>query len=151
MSLQSIEPFGFMDSKLNLIEHKKYIIFGESKEITFTLAGYGVEDITNAQERAYNEFIDNSLDYITLIEGALFDYYKLNRDKIYQDLPDEEMVPYVQMVSDLRNVFDWDQLYFLPDGEIVFMFEATFEPEMGIGVLIGDKCVKSINVQEYFI
>lgn len=68
MGLQSIEPFGFMDSNLNLIEHKKYIIFGESKEITFTFAGYEANDITNAQERAYNEFIDNSLDYITLIE-----------------------------------------------------------------------------------
>lgn len=151
MGLQSIEPFGFMDSNLNLIEHKKYIIFGESKEITFTLAGYEANDITNAQERAYNEFIDNSLDYITLIEESLFNYYKLNRAKIYQDLPDDGMVPYVQMVSDLRKVFDWDQLYFLPNGEIVFMFEATFEPELGIGVLIVDKCVKTINAQEYFI
>lgn len=151
MSLQSIEPFGFLDSNLNLIEHKKYTIFGELKDITFTLAGYEISDITNAQEQAYNEFITNSLEYIRLIEIALFNYYILNRDKIYQDLPDDIMVPYVKIVSDLRKVFDWNQVYFLPSGEIVFMFEATFEPEMGIGALIVDKCVKSINFQEYFI
>lgn len=72
MNFQSIEPFGLLDFNLNLIEYKTYNIFGESKEITFTLAGYGVDDIINAQERAYNEFLGNSLDYITLIEGALF-------------------------------------------------------------------------------
>lgn len=151
MNFRSIEPFGLLDSNLNLIEHKTYNIFGESKEITFTLAGYGVDDITNAQERAYNEFLGNSLDYITLIEGALFNYYILNREKIYQDLPYDEMVPHVQIVFDLKKVFDWGQLYFLPNGDIVFMFEATFEPELGIGVLIVDKYVKTINVQEYFI
>lgn len=149
--IQSIEPFGFLDSNLNLTQPKSFCIWGAIKEITFTLSGYEISDITEQQKQAYNEFIANPIEYIKIIETSLFDYYVLNRDEIYKDLLDDKMAPCIKIPSDLRIIFDWNQLYFLPNKGIVFMFEVSFEPEMGIGVLMADKEVQCIDVQAHFI
>lgn len=120
-------------------------IFGKQINIQLVVDSYDDNDdgsdITTNQREAFLNFEKNKKDIIEEIEQAVLSYYK----KITNN----------QMVS-FENIREMVNLKYLKviyteigeDRELGFIFDASFDPELGIGVLVSNERVVEVGVQD---
>ena len=131
----------------NLFWRRLYLteIFGKQINIQLVVDSYGDNDdgsdITTNQREAFLNFEKNKKDIIEEIEQAVLSYYK--------KITNNQMVSF----EDIREMVNLKYLKVIyteigEDRELGFIFDASFDPELGIGVLVSNERVVEVGVQD---
>ncbi len=120
-------------------------IFGKQINIQLVVDSYDDNDdgsdITTNQREAFLNFEKNKKDIIEEIEQAVLSYYK--------KITNNQMVSF----EDIREMVNLKYLKVIyteigEDRELGFIFDASFDPELGIGVLVSNERVVEVGVQD---
>ena len=120
-------------------------IFGKQINIQLVVDSYvdndGGRHITTNQREAFLNFEKNKKDIIEEIEQAVLSYYK--------KITNNQMVSF----EDIREMVNLKYLKVIyteigEDRELGFIFDASFDPELGIGVLVSNERVVEVGVQD---
>ena len=136
-----------MSTYENLFWRRLYLteIFGKQINIQLVVDSYGDNDdgsdITTNQREAFLNFEKNKKDIIEEIEQAVLSYYK--------KITNNQMVSF----EDIREMVNLKYLKVIyteigEDRELGFIFDASFDPELGIGVLVSNERVVEVGVQD---
>ena len=131
----------------NLFWRRLYLteIFGKQINIQLVVDSYDDaddgSDITTNQREAFLNFEKNKKDIIEEIEQAVLSYYK--------KITNNQMVSF----EDIREMVNLKYLKVIyteigEDRELGFIFDASFDPELGIGVLVSNERVVEVGVQD---
>ena len=131
----------------NLFWRRLYLteIFGKQINIQLVVDSYDDNDdgsdITTNQREAFLNFEKNKKDIIEEIEQAVLSYYK--------KITNNQMVSF----EDIREMVNLKYLKVIyteigEDRELGFIFDASFDPELGIGVLVSNERVVEVGVQD---
>ena len=131
----------------NLFWRRLYLteIFGKQINIQLVVDSYDDNDdgsdITTNQREAFLNFEKNKKDIIEEIEQAVLSYYK--------KITNNQMVSF----EDIREMVNLKYLKVIyteigEDRELGFIFDASFDPELGVGVLISNERVVDVGVQD---
>ena len=98
-------------------------------------------DINTNQREAFLNFEKSKKDIIEEIEQAVLSYYK--------EITNNQMVSF----EDIREMVNLKYLKVIyteigEDRELGFIFDASFDPELGVGVLISNERVVDVGVQD---
>ena len=120
-------------------------IFGKQINIQLVVDSYydndDGSDITTNQQEAFLNFEKNKKDIIEEIEQAVLSYYK--------KITNNQMVSF----EDIREMVNLKYLKVIyteigEDRELGFIFDSSFDPELGIGVLVSNERVVEVGVQD---
>jgi uncharacterized protein YdbL (DUF1318 family) len=131
----------------NLFWRRLYLteIFGKQINIQLVVDSYDDaddgSDITTNQREAFLNFEKNKKDIIEEIEQAVLSYYKKitnNQMVSFEDIREMVNLKYLKVIyTEIEE-----------DRELGFIFDASFDPELGIGVLVSNERVVEVGVQD---
>lgn len=134
-------------------------IFGNRYEVPLVVQTFDGEPISETQRLAFREFDSNKNAVSLLVEEAVFNYY-LGRLEEYRACFDGDEVdtkaPRVHAVDDMRDLVSLKcvkVMYAFNAGahEIGFIFDAVFDPQLGLGVLVTNGAVGTVDVQDILL
>lgn len=127
----------------NLFWRRLYLteIFGKQINIQLVVDADDGSDITTNQREAFLNFEKNKKDIIEEIEQAVLSYYKKitnNQMVSFEDIREMVNLKYLKVIyTEIEE-----------DRELGFIFDASFDPELGIGVLVSNERVVEVGVQD---
>ena len=135
------------------------LFFAEVVYAELVVQTFDDDPISQVQRAAFREFDSNKALICQRVEQALFDFYAENIERYRACFhPDEVDVkaPELSTADGLREllVLRCVKVMFNFDGDgrdIGFVFDATFDPELGIGVLVTNGFVSTVDVQDFLL
>lgn len=116
-------------------------IFGLEKEITLVIQTFDNDDITNNQRQTFDDFEKNKQRIISDVENEVLNYYRDNFESKASNASDVAGLVDLLKIKIMYSEAGEDQ-------EIGFIFSASFDPELGVGVLISNGKVEDVDVQD---
>lgn len=115
-------------------------IFDCKKLVPLVIQTFDNESISNKQRDTFLEFERNKSSIISSIEIAILTYYKENFDaNVVEDI--------TALVNLLRiKIMSSDDMR-----ELGFIFDASFDPELGVGVLLINESIEEVDVQDILL
>ena len=115
-------------------------IFDCKKLVPLVIQTFDNESISNKQRDTFLEFERNKGSIISSIEIAILTYYKENFDaNVVEDI--------TALVNLLRiKIMSSDDMR-----ELGFIFDASFDPELGVGVLLINESIEEVDVQDILL
>jgi hypothetical protein len=135
------------------------VIFGCHYEVPLVVQTFDGDSISQTQRLAFREFDSNKIAISLLIEKAVFNYY-LGRVEECRGCFDAEEVdikaPRVHAVDDMRGLVSLKCVKVMSAfnaraREIGFIFDATFDPQLGLGVLVTNGSVEAVDTQDILL
>ncbi len=135
------------------------LFFAEAFNVELVVQTFDDDPISPVQRAAFREFESNKELICQRVEQALFAFYTENIERYRECFsPDEVNVkaPKVETVSGLRDLlvlrcvkvmFNFES----DERDIGFVFDPTFDPELGIGVLVTNSLVSTVDVQDFLL
>lgn len=116
-------------------------IFGRRRDVVLIVQTFGDHEISDNQRDTFEDFEKNKVKIISDVENDVFNYCKDSFD------------PAANAVSDVAGLVDLLKIKIMStdvgeDREIGFIFGASFDPELGVGVLVSNGKVKDVDVQD---
>ena len=115
-------------------------IFDCKKLIPLVIQMFDNESISDKQRETFLEFERNKNSIISSIEMAILTYYKENFDaNVVEDVAALVNLLKIKIMSsdDMR--------------ELGFIFDASFDPELGVGVLLINESIEQVDVQDILL
>lgn len=133
----------FGEMQFNMFWHRPYkiCIFASEKSTTLVVQTFDDDEITDSQRLTFEYFERNQQRIIAEVERGILIYYKSTFNS---------KVSTVSEVSSLVELLAIKIMYSNVDDiqEIGFVFDASFDPELGIGVLVANGKVQAVDVQD---
>lgn len=135
------------------------VFLGRRFEVELVFQTFDDAPISEAQRLAYREFNLNKDSIFSLVEEAIFDYY-LGRLEEYRECFDIDEVdvkaPRVCAVDDMQGLISLKRIKVMSAFEagvrqIGFIFDAVFDPQLGIGVLVTNGSVEAVDTQDILL
>ncbi|WP_434672564.1 DUF6985 domain-containing protein [Pseudomonas sp. R1-15] len=135
------------------------VIFGSRCEVELVVQTFDAAPISESQRLAFREFNLNKISISLLVEDAVFNYY-LNRLEEYRESFGAAEVganaPKVYAVDDMQDLVSLKRIKVMSafDAEarqIGFIFDAKFDPQLGLGVLVTNCSVEAVDTQDILL
>ena len=135
------------------------LIFGRSYKVELVVQTFDGASISEDQRVAFRELNLNKATISLAIEKAVFNYY-LSRVEEYREGFDadeaEIKVPKVHTVYDMRELVSLRCIKVMSPfdvglRQIGFIFDATFDPQLGLGVLVTNGFVEAVDTQDILL
>lgn len=135
------------------------LLFAEVVNAELVVQTFDDDPISPVQRAAFREFESNKELICQRVEQALFAFYSENIERYRECLsPDEVNVkaPKIETIRGLQDllVLSCVKVMFNFGGDqrdIGFVFDATFDPELGVGVLVTNSFVNSVDAQDFLL
>ncbi|MGX5726971.1 DUF6985 domain-containing protein [Metapseudomonas otitidis] len=135
------------------------VIFQERSEVELVVQTFDNNPISETQRLAYREFLLDSAFICSSVEEAVFTYYndRLSEFREWLDACElNEKAPQVSSVGDvgkLVTLIGIKVMYPLDPGmrQIGFIFDAVFDSQLGVGVLVTNGSVEAVEVQDFLL
>jgi len=133
--------------------------FGSVYEVELVVQTFDDAPISEIQRLAFREFNLNKAAFSAAVEEAVFNYYRCNVDGYREGFDDDEVdirSPNVHAVNDMRNLVSLKFIKVMSpfDAEarqIGFIFDAAFDPQLGLGVLVTNGLVEAVDTQDMLL
>jgi len=134
-------------------------LFGRSLEVELVVQTFDGDPISESQRYAYREFELSKISIGLQVEQAVFNYYT-DRVEEFRTCFDADEVdfkaPKVRTVRDMENLVTLRRVKvmsaFEPDArQIGFIFDALFDSQLGVGVLVTNGVVEVVDVQDFLL
>lgn len=115
------------------------------------------EEIKASQKQAFQVFKQNQYIMVDSAKQAIFEYYCKNIEEYRTCFTQEKVdsAPYITKIEELSNLLNFYAINidFEDAGisRLAFIFDATFEPELGIGVLFEGAKIIRVDVLDFII
>lgn len=135
------------------------LIFGSVRKVELVIQVFDEDSISEVQRLAFREFDLNKNSVSMAVEKAVFSYY-FRRVKEYREGFDADEVtikaPKVHAVDDMRDLVSLRCIKVMSpldsgSRQIGFFFDATFDPQLGLGVLVTNGSVKTVDTQDFLL
>lgn len=135
------------------------VLYGEPLLVTLVIQTFDDDPITETQRLAFREFNSHKVSIGRAVEAAVFDHYCAHLEAYRNGFDANEVdtkAPVISQPCDLRNLVSLTEIKVMSafDNEtrqIGFIFDATFDPELGLGVLVVDGRVTEVDVQDFLL
>ncbi len=135
------------------------VFFGSRFEVELVVQTFDAAPISETQRLAFREFNLNKASISSLVEEAVFSYY-LDRLEEYRECFDADEVdakaPRVRAVDDMQGLVSLRRIKVISAfdagaRQIGFIFDATFDPQLGLGVLVTNGSVEAVDTQDILL
>lgn len=133
--------------------------WGRRFEVELVVQTFDDAPISETQRLAYREFNLKTDSIFSLVERAIFNYY-LGRLEEYRECFDIDEVdvkaPRVCAIDDMQGLISLKRIKVMSAFEagvrqIGFIFDAVFDPQLGIGVLVTNGSVEAVDTQDILL
>ncbi|QZP21474.1 DUF6985 domain-containing protein [Pseudomonas sp. DR208] len=134
-------------------------IFGRLCEVELIVQTFDGDSISDIQRLAFREFSSNKAVVSLAVEKAIFSYY-ICRSEEYRESFDADEVdikaPNAHAVDHMRDLVTLKCIKVLSPfdagmRQIGFIFDANFDPQLGLGVLVTDGSVETVDTQDILL
>jgi hypothetical protein len=134
-------------------------LFGEVLKVELIVQTFDDDPISDIQRVTFQEFESNKRSICHQVEQAVFDFYRKNIES-YRECFDREkadvVAPEISSIGDLRELVSLRSIKVMTvfegdERQIGFVFDATFDPELGVGVLLTNGCVEAVETQDFLL
>ncbi|CAN1596891.1 DUF6985 domain-containing protein [Pseudomonas mediterranea] len=134
-------------------------IFGSVCEVELIVQIFDNASISEIQRLAFREFSLNKAAICLMVEKAVFDYY-LCRVEEYRECFDADEAdinaPKVHAISEMRGLISLRSIKVMSPfdagaRQIGFIFDAMFDPQLGLGVLVTNGAVEAVDTQDILL
>ncbi|UZE24511.1 hypothetical protein LOY67_03600 [Pseudomonas sp. B21-056] len=134
-------------------------IFGSVCEVELVVQTFDNASISEIQRLAFREFNLHKAAISSMVEKAVFDYY-LCRVEEYRECFDADEVdinaPKVHAISEMRDLISLRCIKIMSPfdagaRQIGFIFDAMFDPQLGLGVLVTNGAVEAVDTQDILL
>ncbi|MET1257217.1 DUF6985 domain-containing protein [Aliikangiella maris] len=117
--------------------------FNDSGSVELIIQTFDDDEITDNQRDTFTQFEANKDKIFRDVEEALFEYY----NESFRD------TGLMKEAADLKNVINLRKVKIMStddgeDRELGFIFDASFDPELGVGVLVTNETEIEVDVQD---
>ena len=133
----------FGELEFDLFWSRPYLfeIFGQTQKVELVVQTFDDDEITDNQRQTFNDLEKNKAKVASDIQVAVFEYYKENFESS------------VSSISEVAGLVDLKKVKIMhsddgEDREVGFIFNADFDPELGVGVLVTNGEVEEVDVQD---
>lgn len=135
------------------------VFFGKVFKVELVVQTFDDYPVSEVQRIAFRDFESNKTLICQQVEQAILAFYLENLERYREcfDLDEANVkAPEIESTSSLRDLvllrfikvmtnFESD------DREIGFVFDATFDPELGVGVLVSNGSVSTVDAQDFLL
>ena len=155
-----IDPdFGKLEFNEIWTGHCEIVLYGEPLSVTLVIQTFDDDPITETQRLAFREFNSYKAPIGRAVEAAVFDHYCAHLETYRNGFDANEVdtkAPFISGPCDLRNLVSLNEIKVMSafdsaKRQIGFIFDATFDPELGLGVLVVDGRVTEVDVQDFLL
>nr|WP_298165078.1 hypothetical protein [uncultured Pseudomonas sp.] len=134
-------------------------LFGERSRVELIVQTFDDDPISENQRLAFREFESNKESICSMVEQAVLSYY-CDRVDEYRDCFDADEVdakaPRVDTVDGLRNLVFLRRIKVMSafdarEHQIGFIFDTTFDAQLGLGVLVTNGVVEAVDTQDILL
>ncbi|MGK9416192.1 DUF6985 domain-containing protein [Pseudomonas cedrina] len=134
-------------------------LFGRLCEVELVVQTFDGSSISDIQRLAFREFNSNKAAVSLAIEKAIFSYY-LCRIAEYREGFDADEVdikaPKIHAIDSMRDLVSLRCIKVMSPfdtevRQIGFIFDATFDPQLGLGVLVTNGFVETVDTQDILL
>ena len=149
------EIFGVLT--LDYTWRKDYVLdmFGVRVSTLIRVEADAKDSITDNQRRAFLAYLEDEKRIVLDVETAVLNYYQSNVQSFRANFGDDVRdvnSPVSVNLSSFSRLLSLRHICFLYSGDadrkVGFVFDARFDPEMGVGVLIVNEVVEQVSVQD---
>jgi hypothetical protein len=133
--------------------------FGESYRVELVIQTFDDEPIAESQRIAFREFKSNKESICSCVEEAVFSHYSEMIDQYRSCFGVDEVdskAPRVKSVNDMHGLVSLRRIkvmsaFDIAEHQIGFVFDATFDPQLGLGVLVTNGSVEAVDTQDILL
>lgn len=117
-------------------------VFGRKYLVPLIVQTFDEDGISDNQREAFLEFEKNKNSIISSMEIAILAYYK------------ENFSPNANSIEDVSTLVELLKIKILSSDdlrELGFIFNASFDPELGVGVLVVNENIEEVDVQDILL
>ena len=131
-------------------------IFGKDIETILQVQTFDNEPISDLQRTAYLNFESRKREIVQNIETAIFEYYVNNSDSFRAALDHDDKnikAPIIYQPMELGILLDLKAVKLMSSDrrEVGFIFNASFDSELGVGVLVVEEMEIEVDVQDFIL
>lgn len=134
-------------------------IFGSLYEVELIVQTFDGSSISDIQRLAFREFNSNKAAVSLAIEKAIFSYYLCRVEEYREGFDVDEVdikAPKIHAIDSMRDLVSLRSIKVMsPFGagvrQIGFIFDATFDPQLGLGVLVTNGFVEAVDTQDILL
>ncbi|WP_223470275.1 MULTISPECIES: DUF6985 domain-containing protein [unclassified Pseudomonas] len=135
------------------------LIFGRAYEVMLVVQTFDGASISEDQRLAFREFNLNKTAISSDVEKAVFGYYLCRVDEYRESFDADEAeikAPKVNAIDDMQDLVSLRCIKVMSpfdagSRQIGFIFDATFDPQLGLGVLITNGSVETVDTQDILL
>lgn len=117
-------------------------VFGRKYLVPLIVQTFDDDGISDNQREAFLEFEKNKSSIISSMEMAILAYYK------------ENFSPNANTIEDVSTLVELLKIKILSSDdmrELGFIFNASFDPELGVGVFVVNENIEEVDVQDILL
>ncbi|MCF7531654.1 DUF6985 domain-containing protein [Pseudomonas petrae] len=135
------------------------LIFGSLRKVELVIQVFDEDSIAEVQRLAFREFDLNKNSVSMALEKAVFSYYFRRVEEYREGFDADEAnikAPKAQAVDDMRDLVSLRCIKVMSpfdsgSRQIGFIFDATFDPQLGLGVLVTNGSVETVDTQDFLL
>ncbi|MEH6351071.1 DUF6985 domain-containing protein [Pseudomonas sp. 3JA] len=135
------------------------LIFGRSYEVELVVQIFDGASIAENQRVAFREFNLNKATVASAVEEAVFNYYLCRVEEYREGFDADEAdikAPKIHAVDDMQYLVSLRCIKMMSPfdvglRQIGFIFDATFDPQLGLGVLVTNGSVEAVDTQDILL
>ncbi len=135
------------------------LIFGRAYEVTLVVQTFDGASISEDQRLAFREFNLNKSIVCSDVEEAVFGYYLCKVDEYRETFDADEVelkAPKVNAIDDMQDLVSLRCIKVMSpfdagSRQIGFIFDVTFDPQLGLGVLVTNGSVETVDTQDILL
>lgn len=133
--------------------------FGRLCEVELIVQTFDGDPIADIQRLAFREFNSNKTSISLAVEKAIFNYYLCRIDEYREGFDADEVdikAPKVYAIDGMRDLVSLRCIKVMSPfdagaRQIGFIFDATFDPQLGLGVLVTNGSVETVDTQDILL
>ncbi len=134
-------------------------IFGSLYEVELIVQTFDGASISDIQRLAFREFNSNKAAVSLAVEKAIFSYYLCKVEEYREGFDADEVdikAPNVHAIDNMRDLVSLRCIKVMSPfdagmRQIGFIFDATFDPQLGLGVLVTNGSVETVDTQDILL
>ncbi|ROM55879.1 hypothetical protein BK648_05970 [Pseudomonas poae] len=135
------------------------LIFGSLHKVELVVQTFDGASISETQRLAFREFNLNKSNISLAVEEAVLNYYLCRVEEYREGFDADEAdinAPKVHAVDDMRDLVSLRCIKVMSPfdagaRQIGFIFDATFDPQLGLGVLVTNGSVETVDTQDILL
>lgn len=135
------------------------LIFKRAQEVSLVVQTFDGASISEEQRLVFREFNLNKSTVSSAVEKAVFRYYLCRVDEYRESFDAEEAeikAPKVYTIDDMQDLVSLRCIKVMSPfdagmRQIGFIFDAIFDPHLGLGVLVTKSSVEAVDTQDILL